>query len=413
MASLLKAYPTEKLAQLYFYPEYPDSSICENYYRITDMDIVDALRDRKKQIGDTVHLSDSQKDNSISGIYRKARFTNLSITRLLRDAIWHGRWNSLRLRDWLDDFHPQAILFLGIGNAAHYQIALFVKDRYDASIIAGTTDDVFLFRFSFDPAYYIRTAWLRRSMRKILATDDTAFVVINEYAKTAYKKLFHKDSVVLMNVPAVSGVCPQYSAHDGRIRIAYIGNFGNDRGSILRKLGNFLMRSKYRDFYTIEIYTKDQLDEKMMGDINKPPYIVFGGALNAKEVVQKQAEVDGLLHVDSFKYQVRKYTRLSLSTKITEYMAAGRPVLAIGPAEISSIKFLAGHGNPCIAELTQEMFDSKLGELMSLEYRQEAGENNYLTVQRIVQDNDMGDRVENIALSLMEMKSRTPQNKEI
>jgi glycosyltransferase involved in cell wall biosynthesis len=48
-----------------------------------------------------------------------------------------------------------------------------------------------------------------------------------------------------------------------------------------------------------------------------------------------------LLHVEAFDDTVRAYTRLSLSTKIPQYMSSGRPILAYGPGELASCRYIA------------------------------------------------------------------------
>ena len=48
-----------------------------------------------------------------------------------------------------------------------------------------------------------------------------------------------------------------------------------------------------------------------------------------------------MVHVEAFDKKNRKITRLSLSTKISEYVASGAKVLAIGPAEVGSMRCLA------------------------------------------------------------------------
>jgi hypothetical protein len=47
-----------------------------------------------------------------------------------------------------------------------------------------------------------------------------------------------------------------------------------------------------------------------------------------------------LVHVEAFDNTSRAYTRLSVSTKIPQYMAAGRPILCYGPAEVASCRYV-------------------------------------------------------------------------
>jgi hypothetical protein len=72
-----------------------------------------------------------------------------------------------------------------------------------------------------------------------------------------------------------------------------------------------------------------------------PPFVNICGSLQPNDVFAKLLESDILLHVESFTDVQRQYTRLSLSTKIPQYLAAGRPILMYGPAEIAVTKYVA------------------------------------------------------------------------
>ncbi|MEG0474048.1 MAG: hypothetical protein RR588_17145 [Solibacillus sp.] len=54
-------------------------------------------------------------------------------------------------------------------------------------------------------------------------------------------------------------------------------------------------------------------------------------------------------------------TRLSISTKIPEYLATGKPILAIGPSTLSSIKYLKSSTDSFIIEdLSEESIQKTL-----------------------------------------------------
>jgi glycosyltransferase involved in cell wall biosynthesis len=81
----------------------------------------------------------------------------------------------------------------------------------------------------------------------------------------------------------------------------------------------------------------------MVERLSIPGAVEFKGALNAAEVQQVIVESDILVHVESMDKVSRKLTRLSVSTKIPEYLASGRCILAVGPAEVASIRYIQDH----------------------------------------------------------------------
>ena len=64
------------------------------------------------------------------------------------------------------------------------------------------------------------------------------------------------------------------------------------------------------------------------------------GGITGADLDRVKLESDALVHVESFKNKNRHITRLSISTKIPEYLASNKRILAIGPKGIASIDYL-------------------------------------------------------------------------
>jgi glycosyltransferase involved in cell wall biosynthesis len=63
----------------------------------------------------------------------------------------------------------------------------------------------------------------------------------------------------------------------------------------------------------------------------------YMGALDNAGVSKQIQDSDILIHVESFEKKYRAYTKYSISTKISEYLASNRCIIAYGPNEIASI----------------------------------------------------------------------------
>ena len=50
-ASFFRGYPSDRIAQLYFHREMPDSPVCSQYFRISDDDIAAALIHQTWRLG--------------------------------------------------------------------------------------------------------------------------------------------------------------------------------------------------------------------------------------------------------------------------------------------------------------------------------------------------------------------------
>ena len=65
---------------------------------------------------------------------------------------------------------------------------------------------------------------------------------------------------------------------------------------------------------------------------------------------------DLLVHLESFRKKDIGFTKLSLSTKISQYLMAGRPVMAVAPEELASVNVLNESGG-CVGVCKNELQD--------------------------------------------------------
>lgn len=72
-----------------------------------------------------------------------------------------------------------------------------------------------------------------------------------------------------------------------------------------------------------------------------PTTVRVAGPIAGREVSKVLSDADLLVHVESFDENIRRYTRLSVSTKIPQYMAAGRPIFAYGPPDLASMRHIS------------------------------------------------------------------------
>jgi hypothetical protein len=100
------------------------------------------------------------------------------------------------------------------------------------------------------------------------------------------------------------------------------------------------------------------------------------GTVPSQDVSAVQADADALVHVEAFDRSSRLSTRYSISTKIPEYMVAGRPILAYGPGEAASLKYVAeSQCGIAVGERSGSALNRALVVLSSPTKRREMGRN--------------------------------------
>ena len=107
----------QDLAQFYIHSEVPTTHFCENYFRITDKEVLKSILSRKcGKIFGKDHIEegrlDSRTDQGLTArVYQGARKRTPMIY-LARNLIWRlGAWKNKRFLQWVDAFDPEAIFF--------------------------------------------------------------------------------------------------------------------------------------------------------------------------------------------------------------------------------------------------------------------------------------------------------------
>jgi glycosyltransferase involved in cell wall biosynthesis len=128
------------------------------------------------------------------------------------------------------------------------------------------------------------------------------------------------------------------------VRVTYVGGLHLGRWQSLLDIGAALeaLQSEGHDAELL-IYTQPRFESEAKR-LSLPGVIRVVGSLAPSDVPAVLRSADILVHVESFNSRARKYARYSISTKIPECMGASRPVLAYGPDELASIRYVSNSG---------------------------------------------------------------------
>jgi glycosyltransferase involved in cell wall biosynthesis len=263
---------------------------------------------------------------------------------LLRDAIWRAaRWRTGELNAWLDDFSPEVVFLVGGEYMYSYEIAEYVATRCAVPLVVFMGDDWYsVLRISLSPLFWLHKALVRRAMRRVVGSAARLFSACDQMGEE-YRRTFGVDYTTL---PTACGpIAPEPAWGAGTpVELSYIGKVSLGRWTTLQRIGEAL-----RDINAtgqrarLRIYSILRLDNRMVERLSIPGAMEFMGGLNAAEVREVIAKSDILAHVESMDKVNRKLTRLSLSTKIPEYLSSGKCMLVAGPAEVGSIRYIHDH----------------------------------------------------------------------
>lgn len=328
--NFFKDWDQRLLSQFYTYNELPDFPNRYSFFRITDSDMIRFRFHCQKTCGQSITTYDLFPK---SAPIKKHMFENFS--RMVRDFIWkRNNWYNCGVLDWIDQNKPDFIFFLGLNNPYLYSFCSFLQKRLNIPVMVYLTDDYLHSRFSLSPFYWFRLFGLRKCFKKLL-TGRTGLITVNYVMKQEYERLFNRKCFLLTNY--INSPFSEYSLSNNPIKkIVYIGNLLHGRW---RNIINFSKMIDGQPF-VLEVYPGKAITASVKKKLEKRNNIRVGDFLDSDGVIETIIESDYVLHVESFSYSDICLARYSLSTKITEYAAYCRPIIAFCPRQVASFKIL-------------------------------------------------------------------------
>ncbi len=343
--SLMAGLERQELCQLYIYPAFPDGDWAASFYRVTDKQIIKSLPFGKKVGGcvEPVRITgQSFYENPEDESFYRDRKNKSPLRRLLRDGIWRwGNWNNASLHKWLREQKPDCI-FLAPGPAKFiYNIALKLAKEYEIPIVTYICDEYY---FVDTPKGLLSRVQLRRLQKKIEQTiaASSHLVVICDELKAAYSK-FGKPITTVMT-GASFPVAEASRGAEKPAHICYFGNIRCNRYLSLARVGKALdaLNGKLGTDYKLKIYTSEK-DPEILSVFDGITSVQLPGFVTGEAYQREFENAQLLLHVEAFDAGSIHRVRHSVSTKIADSLASGKPLLAYGPAQVASMGHLLRH----------------------------------------------------------------------
>lgn len=384
--SLIKNIPPANVSQLYFHGNSPEIH-GYNYYQISDRDIIKGYFKRRNR-GRAVTAIETKTNNTISNS-RKNIIKRSSVVLTIRDLLWWNSWKSSQLDDWLEQVSPSYVLFMAGDTLYSYWINKYIVNRFGARLITFITDDYVLPRSQESIIDKKRRLRIIRYMRDCISMADKVFY-ISEKMQSEYVKLFGVKGSIYFNMPDSlydEGYAKE-SYLNKSIVMMYAGSLYYGRDHVLLTIKDRI--SDYNESAsgkTIElrVYSNQMPSTKYIQRLESSGDAVYGGSLNADDLKRELNKADVLVFVESFEKEQIEKTRLSLSTKIPEYLSLGKPILAVGPEGIGSIEYL----NDCsVCVNTINNIEQGIREVVNaVSIRQDKNIDKYNEAKRIMEHN--------------------------
>lgn len=344
LSSLFGAWPKSHLACLYDSKTEPDLQRCAHYWHLnlSDVPLVRCVRRLLRKPISSQGLSVSTVKASLphwtdrSRAYR--RFSQLVSAQSIVE-LDHHRVSSALLQE-IENYRPD-VIYTMLGSNRIQRLTLDIARHFHLPIVPHFMDDwpTTLFRNSvFRPLLRPR---LRAMLRDILQCAPVRLVISDAMA-SEYSRRYGGAYEVYMNAVEDEVFHNSHSIqYDHEVtQLVYVGGLHLNRWRSLQDIGRSLSDLAAQGVKAhATIYTQAR-NVELANRVEVPGLMHVAGSLTASEVPSVLRDADILVHVESFDRRSNEYARYSMSTKLPEYMAAGRPILAYGPEDLASIQYI-------------------------------------------------------------------------
>lgn len=349
---LMKTFNKEQLAQFYCGDETPDVDFCANYFHVSDVSMCKSFLLKKaytitnaqdyagKAENKDVEYSCSgeiskRQRNSVLQFLRKHNYSYF--LRMLREVLWCiAPWGKKQLYEWISSFKPAVVLYM-VGDSWFLdKLVLKIVSRNNIPLVLYNAEAYRLIdlkeRRGLD---YFYNKIIIKSFEKL--TKIASFYVFNsEFLKNGYISNFKNiiNYQIYYNTSSFETV--EKEQRNQYPIISYFGNLGVGRVETLLMVGNAL--SKIDSNLSVDVYGQaSSEDEKKLNDCRS---LRYHGKVQPEKLKRIKDESDILIHVESFDPSIQKKLKYAFSTKIAQYLCAGRCVVTIAPEKLASTQYL-------------------------------------------------------------------------
>jgi glycosyltransferase involved in cell wall biosynthesis len=350
MLSLLRDWPEGRLAQLYTHPTAPDLEFCRRSLR------VGCSFQRPVRWGGRPVRGAEGRNGWLAGalVFSPRDHAGPGSARRLSERVG-GRLRQFcclgmiplqeSLRSWIGWFGPD-IIYSMLYDLDIMTLVVEVAEHSGVPVIPHFMDDWPSTLSQHNLLYRLLDPWWKARLRRVMLRSPMA-LTISEAMAHEFGRRYGMQMVPFMRCVERELLSdkPGRNLPNGVTRFTYVGGLHLNRWKVLREVG-LAMRDLADEGIRFEalIYAHPRRLESYRKHLTIPPVMKVVGSVSHEDVPRAQEDTDWLLHVESFEAWDRSFTRLSLSSKLPEYLAAGRPILAYGPAEVASMRYISELG---------------------------------------------------------------------
>ena len=361
LQDIFSCWDASKLGLIYTRSGLPYTDVASRFFQINENMVLKNILKPWKCIGEEV-ISTEKVDVALTQEedtrYAKAHQHPSVLMSICREFVWLlGHWKGKKLRAFLEDFNPD-LLFVPVYPTVYTGwIQKYVIRKTKKPFVCYLTDDNYSYESCRGLLAYLHRFWLRKNVRW-LSTHCKQMYVIVEKEKEETDRLFGTDSVILTK--AIDFSNKPYNPHplNNPIKFVYTGNLLIGRDKTMAMIADAINKVNEEAGEVkacLDIYSGDEPVAEIMARLNAGS-CKHNGFLQRSQVNKVQSEADVVVFAEALTGKEANIARLSFSTKITDYLANGKCILAVGKKDIAPIDYFIRNGSAVIADSEQEIY---------------------------------------------------------
>lgn len=362
LKNIFACWEPGKLAHIYTRADLPFTRVASRFFQISETEVLKSVFRPWRMVGREVASTEQAEDGDIAeeqNRYARAHSRHSDLLPLCRELVWLlGHWRGRRLREFVATFSPD-LLFIPIYPTVYMGwLQRLVIKWTGKPFVCYLADDNYSYASCSNVLQYIHRFWLRRNVRW-LSTHCRQMFVIVEKEKEETDRLFGTDSKILTK--SIDFTHKPYSPHplSHPLNFVYTGSLIIGRDKTMAQIADAVNRVNEEAGETracLHVYSGDNPVPEVMARLNRGAS-THHGFLQRSEVDRVQREADVVVFAEALEGREANIARLSFSTKITDYLANGKCVLAIGKGDIAPIDYFVRNDSAIVATSSGGIYD--------------------------------------------------------
>ena len=355
LESMFHYFAPSELCQLITRPQLQiDTEFCSSIYSVTEIDIIKRFLCKSKNCGGEFNISDIKDQIRI---YDKKSKYNTKIPQILRDLIWRTNiWKTKKLKNWIKKENPDLIFLVGGGYKYFHSLGEFVAKLQNIPIALFYADDYLIYPLKNGILGKLSKYRMERHYKKIISKSIIRFAIGEMMCKN-YSEYFGMKFYPIMNSVPIKKYTDNNLTQD-ILTLSYFGGLHLNRWKMIARIAKLLPLN-----IRILVYTASDISKEIKNRFDQANVRIMG-CVTGEELDKAIENSNILLHVESDEKNYRALTRLSVSTKIPEYLMAGRPIIGFGPQEVASMHVLSD--NKVGISVDSELSDEQIKDILEI-----------------------------------------------